>query len=392
MSTYLVVKNGNTTKSYECKTSHSSAPYLKVNTSNYLDLTTNTTTGVQLKVKANGTTYRPLQTTTTISSRSSEYTETTGYSGYVSTTEQYTSNTLCSGSGIANLEWGRQFSTSVVCTSTAAIPRKTTLFTTLNLSSYVYYDNYTASYSCFYTASARKDGESGVVYNQSVSIVTPGAYGYTTGNVKFYATGNFSYVYSTTLISKSRADASGQYKLGSQSATYAGTSASTTRTYTTISSNSTISETLKFNGDQFTVSATGKSYSNATTITSRYYNNLTNLKSASYPFASNLLVSYYKRNINTANSTTVYYLIPDSLEDISCNASVIFDASKSVSLLTNKTITSSLGITTFNTYYATNTRQITYLTSSTSPEYMSSTTALTQTSSRSSQYDTITEV
>jgi hypothetical protein len=66
MATYLVIKNGNATKSYTCKDSEPNKPYLKVS-NKYLPLTTNTTTG--LKVKANGNEYSPLASYTTTTER-----------------------------------------------------------------------------------------------------------------------------------------------------------------------------------------------------------------------------------------------------------------------------------------------------------------------------------
>jgi len=51
MITYLVIANGDSNKSYKCNTTHTSKPYIKINEHNYLDLTTETTTGVQLKYK-----------------------------------------------------------------------------------------------------------------------------------------------------------------------------------------------------------------------------------------------------------------------------------------------------------------------------------------------------
>lgn len=86
MSTYLAIRGNNTSRSYECKTTHTGTPYLKVNSNAYLDLTTNTINGIQIKIKQNGSVYRPLQSTTTTATRSSEYTETTGYSGISSRT------------------------------------------------------------------------------------------------------------------------------------------------------------------------------------------------------------------------------------------------------------------------------------------------------------------
>ena len=70
------------TKKYECKTTHSATPFLKVNSSQYLDLTTNSTSGLQVKIKYNNAMYRPLQITST----SKQITVTTGYSGVSSTT------------------------------------------------------------------------------------------------------------------------------------------------------------------------------------------------------------------------------------------------------------------------------------------------------------------
>ena len=59
MSSYLVVKNTNSDScSYLCKDTHTSVPYLKVDTG-YLDLTTETTTGTYLVVKNSDSTYRP---------------------------------------------------------------------------------------------------------------------------------------------------------------------------------------------------------------------------------------------------------------------------------------------------------------------------------------------
>ncbi len=64
MPTYLVLNKDGTTKSYKCKETHTGQPYLKVSNS-YLDLTTNTTTGLRLEVTKSGQTYIPVQTVTT---------------------------------------------------------------------------------------------------------------------------------------------------------------------------------------------------------------------------------------------------------------------------------------------------------------------------------------
>lgn len=91
MASYLVVKNGTKQKSYECKTTHTAKPYIKVNKTGYLDLTTNTA-GFQAKIKHNNQVYRPLQvvhtttteivkTSQTVYSGKSSYYYNYGYSG-----------------------------------------------------------------------------------------------------------------------------------------------------------------------------------------------------------------------------------------------------------------------------------------------------------------------
>lgn len=85
MITYLVIANGDSNKSYKCNTTHTSKPYIRINEHNYLDLTTETTTGVQLKYKQKtGSSYRTYNTTsqTNLSREISE--QIPIYSGYKS--------------------------------------------------------------------------------------------------------------------------------------------------------------------------------------------------------------------------------------------------------------------------------------------------------------------
>ena len=60
----LVIKNSTSTKSYPIKTSYNSTPHLHIS-NGYLDLTTATQTGLQLKVKEDDVNYRVLQSTST---------------------------------------------------------------------------------------------------------------------------------------------------------------------------------------------------------------------------------------------------------------------------------------------------------------------------------------
>lgn len=108
---YLVVKNGNDTRSYECKTTHTGTPYMRVS-SGYLDLTTETLSGLKVKVKNSTDTYRAkwlhdtpsTQTTgySGVSSSESSYTQTTGYSGISSRKSTYTQTTGYSGVSSSN--------------------------------------------------------------------------------------------------------------------------------------------------------------------------------------------------------------------------------------------------------------------------------------------------
>lgn len=125
MANYFRIKNEGHEKIYEYKTTHTGRPYLPVNKTGFLDLTTKTTTGIQIKVKQNNQIYRPLQSATTSTSSSKEYTSTqyftTGYSGrtssnnttatgYRSTSYTYrgTRTTATSYSGSSCVQWRNQ--------------------------------------------------------------------------------------------------------------------------------------------------------------------------------------------------------------------------------------------------------------------------------------------
>ena len=71
----LIIHNYNTTKTYECQTTHTTPNYLVVDRNSYLNLTTATTTGLQMKMKINDKIYRPIQTyvSTSSTTRNSNY-------------------------------------------------------------------------------------------------------------------------------------------------------------------------------------------------------------------------------------------------------------------------------------------------------------------------------
>ena len=79
VNNYLIVDS----KKYQCKSTYNNTPYMQVNSTNYLDLTTNTN-NQELKIKINDIVYRPLQSTTTSYDDRVTVTSTTGYSGVTS--------------------------------------------------------------------------------------------------------------------------------------------------------------------------------------------------------------------------------------------------------------------------------------------------------------------
>lgn len=100
MITYLVIHNGDVNKSYKCNTTHTSVPYIRVNEKNYLDLTTETTTGLQLKYKQKtGSSYSSYNTQI-FTSESIQTTLTSGYTAENS--NSYTSSTYTQSSSISD--------------------------------------------------------------------------------------------------------------------------------------------------------------------------------------------------------------------------------------------------------------------------------------------------
>lgn len=85
MATYLVVRNGEKQTSYKCRTTHTSVPYLKVKDDCYLDLTTRTSSGLQLNVK--------------VPKRTDTFVTTTGYKGYFSCKQSTASGIKSSSNG-----------------------------------------------------------------------------------------------------------------------------------------------------------------------------------------------------------------------------------------------------------------------------------------------------
>lgn len=112
MATYLVVRNGDSATSYKCNTTHTSKPYLKVKDDCYLDLTTRTSSGLQLNVKVN--------------KRTDTFVTTTGYKGYFSCKQSTASGIKSSNGSTYNTTDYEPF---VSFTSTAGWATRNTTYT-----------------------------------------------------------------------------------------------------------------------------------------------------------------------------------------------------------------------------------------------------------------------
>lgn len=100
---YMKIKNGTNTKAYHLTESHEK-PYIVVKNKGVLPLTTNTTQGLQMKVKINNVTYRPLEYKTA----SSENT----YSLSKLDSQGLSSTTGLTKISTASIRYGTQYSTT----------------------------------------------------------------------------------------------------------------------------------------------------------------------------------------------------------------------------------------------------------------------------------------
>lgn len=367
MSNKLYIQGGGQTKAYECKTTHTGSPFLKVS-AGYLDLTTNTTSGLQLKIKNGNQTYRPLQTYSTTASRSSEYTETTGYTGKSSTNA--TNNSTVYGFSI-------QSTSSLGTTNYYSV-------TSAGTRSYTNGSYHYHAYSTQWTANTTKTG---LVAQSTYQVTCPGfiATGtryymttYSATNTMVYWSGGISYVRYKVWCSLYR---NSTYTGGTSSTMFVPqqhASVSPGNTYgliiqqynpanvwytesTTSSSTTTKVSTSSFTNDMFFgISGNSLRYNKFSVGANPYSHN-------SY----NYLNTYTK--INTTSTlyggcyTTRY-------------ATVVY------SMVTSNAVGNLVG-----TFYTTYTNTVN-TSSSTTNAGISSTTALTKTSSRTSQYNTQTEL
>ena len=80
MGKTLCISGGGQVKEYKCKSTHTGIPYLRVGTE-YLDLTSRTTTGLHLNVRYGNQIYIPIQSYTTTTTQIEYIPRITGYSG-----------------------------------------------------------------------------------------------------------------------------------------------------------------------------------------------------------------------------------------------------------------------------------------------------------------------
>lgn len=155
---YLVVSNN---KSYQCKSTHSSTPYIKVSNS-YLDLASTTTKGTQIKFNINNKTYRPKQTYTTTASKSSQYNTTTGYIGVKSSSYNTTTSRTTGGYKLNTYDSTRYTDTTYTYTNT---------FTKGKGMYKTYTEKYTTDYTDNKTWTSSSSIEHTQTYNYTKSVV-----------------------------------------------------------------------------------------------------------------------------------------------------------------------------------------------------------------------------
>lgn len=359
MPTYIVLNKDGQSKSYTCKTTHTSQPYVKVN-DKFLDLTTNLGTGLQMLVKKNGQTYVPVQTVTTTASRSSEYTETTGYSGVSSSQVEYNETY---GSSFNSITKKQQLTT-------------TTYGNTMNIATS---NGATKSYSqtthCYFTQRYYSANAQTVNYSTQASY---SSFNVTAvGNKSYYENaGSVPYTYLAQGITYGATD-SGSFNI-TLNARPGGAVAVTPRGYEPIAVTSATGQVSWHTNYQYTKSGIVASPIKMTVKGLSYTRTFTAKKTAANTgkviYTHNIITMGYTSAKTSSHRSYTYSSYYSKLTTASSNQASNTDWVGVITSLTHNT-----------------TSQQDYYTSSTDVAHMSSTTALTVTSSRSSTYETITE-
>ena len=401
---YLVVSNN---KSYQCKSTHSSTPYIKVSNS-YLDLASTTTKGTQIKFNINNKTYRPKQTYTTTASKSSQYNTTIGYIGvksssyntttsrttggyklntydhtvYTDTTYTYT-NTFTAGKG--------RYETYTLKYITDYTSNKTWTSSSIG---YEHTDNYTESVAGNTTTKAYS-------YSQNVSELS---YLSKINNSCIILSSYSSYSTTNTLLSTLDAMRANIYRfIGESYITYPATS---TRDYD-------VSMSIAWN-NRITISSADTIETNTTAWFTVQGIVISNINSKTYIRSRYCIMATHQQTYTTSG----YYYTTGNYNN-NGQGKVLFSTTQttetgiySKSSLTTSFTTNSVSVSTdvwvekttaskysWNGIPATTvstetntTKTQNYTTTSNNINSMSSTTALTRTSSRQSNYNTNTEL
>ena len=330
----LYIRNGDQTKSYRISTSYNTTPYLKVDTG-YLNLTTETRTGMCLKVKIGTQTYRPYVTVTTTASRSSEY-ETPAYSG-VSTTKSTDQSAIITGNAFS-------YSTSQA--------------TNTNVSSYTSFHSWISTES-FYRASENRYSYSVSASNMSNKSIS--------ATVSYRSTGS-----------------------SSTTSTYTIDSAQSTLTFSYSASMTNMNPSVYTFTNVLSSTFTGKCVQgiNSTSITFKLS------RAGAFPYISFTWVSSSQlTNLRSQiNSISSYYTSRTNLKvtygTYSYRKTASSESMSSSNSNSTKFFVSSLYT---STKYWSRTSLTTCLSTDINASNLSSTTQFTTTSSRSSQYNTTME-
>lgn len=400
---YLVVSNN---KSYQCKSTHSSTPYIKVSNS-YLDLASTTTKGTQIKFNINNKTYRPKQTYTTTASKSSQYNTTTGYIGVKSSSYNTTTSRTTGGYKLNTYDYTWYTDTTNTNTFTKGKGK---------------YKTYTEKYITDYTDNKTWTSSSSIehtqTYNYTKSVAgstTTKSYSYSqnVSELSYLSKINNSciilssyYSYSTTtntqLITSGAIVANIGELMSELAIIYPATSTSEIGKSMSIAWNNRITisstDTIETNTQSwFTFNGTVTSNINSKTyIQPRYYIMATH--QVTWIDSDYFITLNYNNNgqgevlFSTTQTTETNKIWKSSLTtSFTTNSVSILTSVWFGDLTTSQYLWNGIPATTVSTETNT-TKTQNYTTTSNNINNMSSTTALTRTSSRQSNYNTNTEL
>ena len=400
---YLVVSNN---KSYQCKSTHSSIPYIKVSNS-YLDLASTTTKGTQIKFNINNKTYRPKQTYTTTASKSSQYNTTTGYIGVKSSSYNTTTSRTTGGYKLNTYDCTMFTDTTYTYTNTFTKGKgRYNTYTEKYITDYTYNKTRTSSATGFnctnnYTESVAGSTTTKVYsYLQNVSELS---YLSKINNSCIILSSYHSYSTTDTQLTALGAIVANIRRLMNElTITYPATSTSDWGESMSIAWNNRITvssyDTIATNPDAwFTLEGIVTSNINSKTYTQpRYYIMETNQQTSTD--SDYFITLNYNNNgqgevlfSTTQTTETNIYWKSSLITSFTTNSVATLTSVWFEKATTSQYLWNGIPATTVSTETNT-TKTQNYTTTSNNINSMSSTTALTRTSSRQSNYNTNTEL